>query len=274
MSILILILKIIGILFLILLILVVLLLFHPIYYQIEGEKEEKISAQGCFWWIFQIFRLEFSVKSDDVSIRFRIFGFMKQTDTPEETKQNVPDAAEPEFQSPSKEQIPPDKQQEEVPQSFNEPLHGQASDSGKKKKKPKEKKKISKKTQRKKRESAGTWKNFRKELTDEGNRQAVSHLWQELWYLVSCLKPNYIESDISFSAGDPSVTGKITGALSFLPILYRYDARVYPDFLSEEAYIRGRLKIKGHMALYHFARSLIRLLRDENTKKLYDKIRK
>lgn len=274
MSILILILKIIGILFLILLILVALLLFHPIYYQIEGEKEEEISAHGCFWWIFQIFRLEFSVKSDDVSIQFRIFGFAKQKDTPEETKQNVPDTAEPEFQLPSKEQISLEKQQKEVSKPFDKPLPRQASDSGKKKKHPKEKKKISKKTKGKKRGFAGTWKHFRKELTDEGNRQAVSHLWQELWYLVSHLKPNYIESDISFSAGDPAVTGKLTGALSILPVLYRYDARVYPDFLSEEAYIRGRLTIKGHMALFHFVRSLIRLLRDENTKKLYDKIRK
>ena len=95
-------------------------------------------------------------------------------------------------------------------------------------------------------------------------------MWQELWYLVSHLKPNYIESDISFSAGDPALTGKITGAVSLLPVLYRYDAQVYPDFLSEEAYIRGRLKMKGHMALFHFVRSLIRLIRDENIRKLYD----
>ena len=242
MHIILLILKIIGILFLLILALAAVILFHPVYYCLEGEKEEELSARGHFWWIFKLFQLEFAIEPDDISIRFHIFGFEKKTDTTEETKKNVPNTAEQEFRLPSKEPVSLEKIQKEEITPKSDPMDG--------------------------------FRRFHKEITDDRNREAVSHLWQELWYLVSHLKPNYIESDISFSAGDPALTGKITGAVSLLPVLYRYDAQVYPDFLSEEAYIRGRLKMKGHMALFHFVRSLIRLIRDENIRKLYDKIRK
>ncbi len=266
MSILILILKIIGILFLLILALAAVILFHPVYYCLEGEKEEELSARGHFWWIFKLFQLEFAIEPDDISIRFHIFGFEKKTDTTEETKKNVPNTAEQEFRLPSKEPVSLEKiQKEEITPK---------SDSVNQKKQSKKKQTSPKKTQKKESNPMDGFRRFHKEITDDRNREAVSHLWQELWYLVSHLKPNYIESDISFSAGDPALTGKITGAISLLPVLYRYDALVYPDFLSEEAYIRGRLKMKGHMALFHFVRSLIRLIRDENIRKLYDKIRK
>ena len=74
MSILVFILKIIGILLLILLFFAGLFLFHPIYYQIKGEAKEDISAEGYFWWLFQILRLEFQVGNQDIKIRIRIFG--------------------------------------------------------------------------------------------------------------------------------------------------------------------------------------------------------
>ena len=78
MSILILILKIIGILFLLILALAAVILFHPVYYCLEGEKEEELSARGHFWWIFKLFQLEFAIEPDDISIRFHIFGFEKK----------------------------------------------------------------------------------------------------------------------------------------------------------------------------------------------------
>lgn len=103
---------------------------------------------------------------------------------------------------------------------------------------------------------------------------AVSHLWQEVLYLLSHLKPDYIHTEIDFSAGDPAVTGQVTGMLSLLPIMYWYDTHVYPDFLSEEFYIRGQFQLKGHMAFYHMIRCLIRIWNDRNIKRLWNKFRK
>ena len=60
MSIVILILKIIGFLFLALLLLLALLLFHPLFYQLEGEWKEDAELRGYFWWLFQILRVEFA----------------------------------------------------------------------------------------------------------------------------------------------------------------------------------------------------------------------
>ena len=78
MSIVFLILKIIGILLLVLLCLILLILFHPIFYQVEGEAEENRSVQGYFWWLFQILRLEFRWEEQEVKLRLRIFGFSKE----------------------------------------------------------------------------------------------------------------------------------------------------------------------------------------------------
>ncbi len=113
MHIILLILKIIGILFLLILALAAVILFHPVYYCLEGEKEEELSARGHFWWIFKLFQLEFAIEPDDISIRFHIFGFEKKTDTTEETKKNVPNTAEQEFRLPSKEPVSLEKIQKE-----------------------------------------------------------------------------------------------------------------------------------------------------------------
>ena len=81
-------------------------------------------------------------------------------------------------------------------------------------------------------------------------------------------------NDISFATGDPALTGEVTGALSLIPLFYQKRVHVYPDFTSDEFYIRGNLMVKGHMALFHLLRSGIHILRDKNIKRLWYKIRK
>ena len=78
MSIVILILKIIGFLFLALLLLLALLLFHPLFYQLEGEWKEDAELRGYFWWLFQILRVEFAWEGGKLTIRFRLFGIAKE----------------------------------------------------------------------------------------------------------------------------------------------------------------------------------------------------
>ena len=69
MSILILILKIIGILFLLILALAAVILFHPVYYCLEGEKEEELSARGYFWWIFKYVFIYLDLKKKQIRQR-------------------------------------------------------------------------------------------------------------------------------------------------------------------------------------------------------------
>ncbi len=93
MSIVFLILKIIGILLLVILCLILLILFHPIFYQIKGEAEEKISLQGYFWWLFQIIRLEVRWMDQEFSFRLRIFGFSKNLGEEETMEEDSAESA-------------------------------------------------------------------------------------------------------------------------------------------------------------------------------------
>ncbi len=296
MSVLVLILKIIGTLLLFFLILTALIFLHPIYYCIEGEKEDELSARGYFWWIFQILRLDFEVLSGEAQIRFRLFGWQinlneKNMETKEtaddQTQETGSDIGEPSKEEHSKDQgketfpkesFSKEQEKESMPEDtkrldmdFNKE---EPSTVKKPQKRVKQKKAKQKQPKKSKPNLKDKWNRFRKEIKEEGNHKAVSLLWKEFWRILSHLKPSHTETDISFSAGDPAVTGTLVGALSLLPFLYRGDTQINPDFLSEEAYVKGRIKLKGHMALSQFACSLFRLIFDKNIRQLYEKIRK
>ena len=265
MSIFLIILKIIGILLLVILFLAAVILFHPFFYHIKGKAQEEISVQGYFWWLFQILRMEFKLENGDFQMQFRIFGLSgrkKKTGKNEENQESWEDE-----ESSTAEDIPLQESQEPEKLILRQDVKEKA-----KQKKSSEREKV--KPQKEKRHFGEKFVGLKKEFTDTGNRTAVSHLWKEFCYLLSHLKPRHLKGEIDFSAGDPAVTGEVTGALSLVPLIYRYDMHVYPDFLAGEFYIRGSLDIKGHIALFPFIVSLIRMIRDENIRRLYYKFRK
>ncbi len=121
---------------------------------------------------------------------------------------------------------------------------------------------------------SGVFSSIKRELSDETNKLAFSHVWREILYLLSHLKPKDAKGEIHFSTGDPAHTGELTGVLSLCPVFYRYKLHVYPDFASDKFYVRGNLSLKGHISLYHFVLILIRLFADKNIRGFLKKIRK
>ncbi len=103
-----------------------------------------------------------------------------------------------------------------------------------------------------------------KEFTDETNRSAALHLWKEICYLFTHYRPQKLQADLSFSLADPSLTGRVLGALSLLPVIYRYPCRIVPDFESESVYFTGSLMMKGKISVTVFLISCLRMLRDKN----------
>lgn len=97
-------------------------------------------------------------------------------------------------------------------------------------------------------------------LTDESNKQAVHLLWKELRYLLHHIRFRKIRTDLSFSLGDPSLTGQVLGVLCMLPAMYRYQIHVYPDFETDKLYAKGSFQVKGHVRFVHSIISLVRLL--------------
>ncbi len=98
-------------------------------------------------------------------------------------------------------------------------------------------------------------------LVDETNKTAVVSILTELKYLLGHFRFRAMDADLQFSMGDPAMTGQALGALSVMPFLYRYRVHVHPDFESEDAYVRGDFKICGRAHGIHVLSSFIRLWR-------------
>lgn len=293
MSVVMLILKIIGILFLLVTFAVALVLFFPLSYRARGEFGDEAKARGAVWWLFGALRLEFFLQSGGADARFYIFRFSKSKRNPDtediETEDSGENELEEDFSEPEDagendpeegvsgtEESGENESEEGVFETESsggkEPgeaiLESEASKGGgtdsRKSKKPKR--------AADKRVKTGRAACARREISDPGNRQAAAHIWRELAYLLSRAKPKNIQADISFCAGDPALTGLITGVISLFPFIYRFGAHICPDFVSNDFYVRGSFALRGHMAAFHFARSLFRLVRDKNVRKLYHKV--
>lgn len=103
-------------------------------------------------------------------------------------------------------------------------------------------------------------KDVRTFLTDGRHREALPLILAELKYLLTHFKFRRIRTDLTFSMGDPALTGQVLGGLCVLPFLYRYQVQVYPDFEAENTYITGTFDIKGRARGLHVAVSAVRLL--------------
>lgn len=96
---------------------------------------------------------------------------------------------------------------------------------------------------------------------DEAAKTSYGLMWSELLYLLRHFRFRKIQTDLTFSLGDPARTGQALGILAMLPFLYRYNADVRPDFESERWYVRGTFCAKGHAHLLHLLVSAFRLWR-------------
>lgn len=103
-------------------------------------------------------------------------------------------------------------------------------------------------------------KDVRTFLTDERHREVLPLIFTELKYLLTHFKFRRIRTDLTFSMGDPALTGQVLGGLCMLPFLYRYQVQVYPDFEAENTYVTGTFDIKGRARGLHIAVSAVRLL--------------
>lgn len=103
-------------------------------------------------------------------------------------------------------------------------------------------------------------KDVRTFLTDERHREVLPLIFTELKYLLTHFKFRRIRMDLTFSMGDPALTGQVLGGLCMLPFLYRYQVQVYPDFEAENTYVTGTFDIKGRARGLHIAVSAVRLL--------------
>lgn len=298
MTVLLFILKILGIILLlilgILLLAIALVLFHPVSYQVGGEIEEQTYVHGKISWLFQILSWRFSWDGKEFTSDFYLFGRKHKK---KKTDEDFPkDDVFPENDFRNEEEY----LLEEADSSKENNLKDTGStDTRSEEKRQKQKDKPKHKDKpiwvRIKEKLVGmlesirqffkkfidTLKNFNDKkqevmslLSDEANKKTVKGIFGELRYLLKHVRVRKITTDLSFSAGDPALTGQVLGGLCLVPFLYQKGVGIYPDFETEKWYVKGNFKVEGHARGIHVVCSAIRLWKDKNLRRLIKRFRK
>ena len=289
MTILLTVLKVIGIILLILLafllFLILLVLFFPVGYSVCGVSEEDVSVKGKVYWLFSALSFRFAYEKSELSTEIRIFGFRlkkREEDSFPEEEDFLEDdsfSGEKDFSEGASflEDKALEKNEEPVSADEQEKVKKASNETSKEEpvhKSSMQKKKASADTsgRESERKKPGSFLKKGKELwhtiTQEENKATAKSALGELIYLLKHFRVRKIQSELTFSAGDPALTGQVLGVLCLIPFLYQKGVHITPDFEAEKSYVRGRINGTGHMRLVHVLRSLIRLWKDENIRKL------
>lgn len=83
--------------------------------------------------------------------------------------------------------------------------------------------------------------NIKKEVSDETNKNAVSHIFKELKTLLHHIGPRRGKAQLSYSTGDPATTGELTGVLSIMPLFYKKGIPCGSGFYLGQVLYSGKL---------------------------------
>lgn len=296
MAVLLLILKIIGIILLILLGLILLILavvlFVPVRYQVSGSIGEKTTARIAVTWLLHAVSWRAAYEEEGFSSQLRIFGITRKGKKPDDGEPGEDDR-EDDIEEPKERSAAEDTLTDGEQKTAGTPADGEKETAGISvggqqktagilddgpavlgKQRGGLFRRIWERIRaffaglvRKLRqlragikEALKKIKDVRTFLTDERHREVLPLIFTELKYLLTHFKFRRIRTDLTFSMGDPALTGQVLGGLCVLPFLYRYQVQVYPDFEAENTYVTGTFDIKGRARGLHIAVSAVRLL--------------
>ena len=282
---------------LILLILAV-VLFVPVRYQVSGSIGEKTTARIAVTWLLHAVSWRAAYEEEGFSSQLRIFGITRKGKKPDDGEPGEDDredgAEEPEERSAADALLTDGEQKTDGILTDGEQGEAERYDERQAKEPdPAEHKELEQANPAVRRKRRGglvrrIWeriraffaglvrklrqlragikealkkiKDVRTFLTDERHREVLPLIFTELKYLLTHFKFRRIRTDLTFSMGDPALTGQVLGGLCVLPFLYRYQVQVYPDFEAENTYVTGTFDIKGRARGLHIAVSAVRLL--------------
>lgn len=303
------ILKIIGIILLallgLILLAIALVLFVPVRYKVSGEIEEEVTIHARVTWLLHLisWRADYQNKEFDTSLR--ILGILKK-DKPKpktslEDEEYEEDRTEDEIPD-TKDEIPDTKDEisdtKDDGNSSNDTVANEKKMAENRLSQPRDFKDSDKLVESKpkqsifskiketilgiKRKLVQIWKMLcqakdkavavKELIDDETNRRVVGMVWAELKYLLRHFKFRRIDTDLRFSLGDPAGTGQALGVLAMLPFLYQYNFKIYPDFESEDTYVKGTFCIQGRVRIVHVLVSAVRLIKQREFRTLMAKL--
>ncbi len=103
---------------------------------------------------------------------------------------------------------------------------------------------------RQKKEKLDRWLAY---LKSEEVKATVHLLWRQTKRLFRHLRPQKVRIRGRFGFGDPALTGQVTGLMSLLPVFYRKELSLHPEFtkacLEGEFFLKGRIRMASLLLL-------------------------
>lgn len=285
------ILKILGIILLcilgLLVLLIMLLLFAPVSYRIRGETRQgqtTLKVHGA--WCLMALRFSFLMEQGKQLAVLKIFGIKAwKYPSDEKSKQKVEKkkvkkkqkkkSGEKSHKEPEKdlEQNPPAVMQEEQTEKQYEQKHHKktykkkfVSVFGKISKTIRSIVEKIKAIPQKLKNIGSKIKKVNQWIQDEQNRSAVRFVLGNVIGLLKKYGPKHMKADVAYGMEDPAATGQVLAVLSVLPFLYYDKVSIMPDFEAERFYIEGNWDIRGRIQVIHLLKAAIQIWRNPDVK--------
>lgn len=285
------ILKILGIILLcilgLLVLLIMLLLFAPVSYRIRGETRQgqtTLKVHGA--WCLMALRFSFLMEQGKRLAVLKIFGIKAwKYPSDEKSKQKVEKKKvkkKPKKKSGEKSHKEPEKDLEQNPPAVMQEEQTEKQHEQKRQKKTHKKKfvsvfgKISKTIRsivekikaipQKFKNIGSKIKKVNQWIQDEQNRSAVRFVLGAVIGLLKKYGPKHMKADVAYGMEDPAATGQVLAVLSVLPFLYYDKVSIMPDFEAERFYIEGSWDIRGRIQVIHLLKAAIQIWRNPDVK--------
>lgn len=115
-------------------------------------------------------------------------------------------------------------------------------------------------------EGIKTLREWKEIFDDEQLRDVLRYLKKELKLILKRWMPKQLKGNLHFGFSDPSLTGRILGALSWIYGPFSKSLVIYPDF--EKKILEGTVEVKGFIQIYYFLFLGFRVYRSDELKYL------
>lgn len=285
------ILKILGIILLcilgLLVLLIMLLLFAPVSYRIRGETRQgqtTLKVHGA--WCLMVLRFSFLMEQGKQLAVLKIFGIKAwRYPSDEKSKKKLEKKKvkkKPKKKSREKFHKEPEKDLEQNPPAVVQEEQTEKQHEQKRQKKTHKKKFVSvfgkisrtirsivekiKAIPQKLKNIGSKIKKVNQWIQDEQNRSAVRFALGKVIGLLKKYGPKHMKADVAYGMENPAATGQVLAVLSVLPFLYYDKVSIMPDFEAERFYIEGSWDIKGRIQVIHLLKAAIQIWRNPDVK--------
>ena len=278
MSVLLLILKIIGIILLVILALFVLLivgiLFVPYAYRVKGSFHGKPDLTASIYGLGHLVGIGMILTENGAKIYLRICGIRKflqsgnkenKTGNTDQYEENMGEGQKTDPETGNYENLPMPEMQKikafwqkivKIPEKFKRVIarirdffHTIKSAVGNAKK---------------------TIRKVKCLLTNESHKIAFAKLKTSVWQLLKILMPYRLKLNLEYSTGSPDTTAQLLGILTMFPIGYQNRWNVHPDFTADNAYAEAEFDVKGRILGFSLLKLILGLVLDKDCRKLYN----